>query len=134
MSSGFSKYDRKETTQSMYCYLDTNILINKENIRNVKALEKFERDIAFSRLYLLEDNPIRGRFGIFHLKNVHKFIFQDVYPFAGKFRLEDIWKGDTFFCRVEYIEGNLCQLFATLKDEKYLRGLHLEDFAQRASF
>lgn len=36
--SGFSKYNRKETGQSIYCYEGTDILINKENIMDAKAL------------------------------------------------------------------------------------------------
>jgi cell filamentation protein len=100
MTNGFSKYDRKEITQSLYCYPDTDILKNKAGIKDAKALAKFEEDVTGFRQYMLEDRPIRGKFGITHLKNIHKFIFQDVYSFAGKFRLEDIWKGDTFFVRV----------------------------------
>jgi cell filamentation protein len=49
---------------------------------------------------MLEKEPIKGKFGITHLRNIHNFIFQDVYYFAGRFRLEDICKGDTFFVKV----------------------------------
>lgn len=98
MTSGFSKYDRRETNQSLYCYPDTNILKNKAGIKDAKALAKFEAQWTGFRQYKLEYyKPINGKFGITHLKNIHKFIFQDVYKFAGKLRLEDIWKGDTFF-------------------------------------
>lgn len=134
MSSGFSKYDRQETTQSIYCYPDTDVLKNKANIKDAKALAEYEADVTALRQYMLEANPLRGRFGITHLKNIHKFIFQDVYPFAGKLRLEDIWKGDTFFCKVEYIKENLSALMEKLKGENILYGLNMEGFAQRASF
>jgi rRNA large subunit m3Psi methyltransferase RlmH len=68
----------------------------KMRAKDAEALAKFEKDVTGFRQYMLEDRPIRGKFGITHLKNIHKFIFQDVYSFAGKFRLEDIWKGDAF--------------------------------------
>lgn len=97
MTSGFSKYDRRETTQSLYCYPDTDILKNKAGIKDAKALAKFEAEVTGFRQYKLENKPINGKFGITHLKNLHHYIFQDVYRFAGKFRLEDIWKGDTYF-------------------------------------
>ncbi len=42
----FSRYDRKETMQSKYCYEGTDILINKANIRDAKVLAKFEADIT----------------------------------------------------------------------------------------
>jgi cell filamentation protein len=118
MSSGFSKYDRQETTQSIYCYPDTDILINKADIRDAKALAEFETNITAIRQYMLEVGPIKGKFGITHLKNIHKHIFQDIYPFAGKLRLEDIWKGDTFFCRSQFIESNLESLLTQLKKRR----------------
>jgi cell filamentation protein len=134
--SGFSKYDRKEIIQSVYCYPDTNVLMNKKGILdNSSALAKYEADMTLIRQYMLEEEkPIRGRFGLAHLKAIHHYIFQDVYPFAGKLRLEDISKGNTFFCKIEYIEQNLNALFARLKGENYLRGLTAEEFAERASF
>lgn len=94
--SSFSKYNRKETGQSIYCYKDTDILINKENIRDAKALAEYEADITLIRQYELEkEQPIRGKFGIAHLKKIHRYIFQDIYPFAGRFRTENIHKGST---------------------------------------
>ena len=47
--SGFSKYDRKETTQSVYCYKGTDILINKMKIRDSRALAEYEADITMFR-------------------------------------------------------------------------------------
>ncbi|HBF39695.1 MAG TPA: hypothetical protein DDW50_20570 [Firmicutes bacterium] len=60
---------------------------------------------------------MKGKFDIAYLKNIHKFIFQDIYSFAGKFRLEDIWKGDTFFCKSQFIEANLNSLRVRLAGE-----------------
>lgn len=134
MTNGFSKYDRKESIQSVYCYPDTEILKNKAKIVDAKALVKYETDVTAIRQYMLEDKPIKGRFDIVHLKNIHRYIFQDVYPFAGKFRLEDIRKGDTLFCKCQYIEENLNTLLARLKRENFLRGLNAKEFADRASF
>lgn len=108
MSSSFSTYDPADNRQSIYCYKGTDILINKENIRDEKALAEYEADITMIRQYELEnEHPVKGRFGITHLKRIHKYIFQDVYPFAGKLRMEFIQKGDTPFCDSPYIEENL---------------------------
>ncbi len=134
MSSGFSKYDRQEITQSIYCYPDTDVLKNKAGIKDAKVLVEFEADVTAFRQYMLESTPIKGKFGIKHLKNIHKHIFQDIYPFAGKLRLEDIWKGDTFFCKSQFIEANLTALLTQLKGEKYLKGIDIDKFAQRAAF
>ena len=42
-------------------------------------------------------NPIKGNFTKAHLLNIHKFIFEDIYPFAEKIRREQISKADTMF-------------------------------------
>lgn len=134
-SSGFSKYDRKETTQSIYCYDGTDVLINKENIRDAKALAKYEADITMIRLYQIEEKQfVSGRFGMAHLKNIHKFIFQDIYPFAGKFRTENIIKGKTEFCKSEFIVDNLNSLFDELKKNRCLKGLNQDDFSQKVAY
>jgi cell filamentation protein len=132
--SGFSKYERKEIVQSIYCYPDTDILINRGNITNADILAIYGTQMTAFRQYELAKQPLKGRFGIAHLKNIHRHIFRDVYPFAGKLRLEDVWKGNTFFCKSEYIEENLNILLAKLKNENFLRGLNAEEFAERASF
>lgn len=135
MSSGFSKYDRKKVSQSRYCYPGTDVLINKENIKDAKALSEYEADVTLIRQYELEkEGLVKGRFGVTHLKKIHAYIFQDVYPFAGKLRQEDIWKGSTFFCKSEYIEDNLTNILTQLKTDNYLRGLELEQFAEKASY
>ncbi|HQA08287.1 MAG TPA: Fic family protein [Syntrophomonadaceae bacterium] len=110
-------------------------MINKENISDAKALSQFEADITLIRQYELEkEEPVKGRFGVTHLKRIHAYIFQDIYPFAGKFRLEDISKGSTFFCRSEHIEDNLKNLLSELKSDHYLRGLELDQFAEKAAY
>jgi len=32
----------------------------------------------------LQERPINGRFGMAHLCKIHKFIFEDIYEWAGK--------------------------------------------------
>ena len=71
--------------------------------------------------YELEKNQlIRGKYGITHLKRIHAYIFQDIYPFAGKFRTENIRKGSTDFCKSEFIEENVRTILSELKEAKYL--------------
>ena len=47
------------------------MLINKEHIKNAEDLARYESDITMLRQYELEhENPIKGRFGAAHLKNI----------------------------------------------------------------
>jgi cell filamentation protein len=80
------------------------------------------------------EQSVKGNFGVSHLKKLHKYIFQDIYPFAGKFRLEDISKGNTFFCKSEFITENIESILNELKRDKYLKGLNAEDFSKKAAY
>ncbi|MFZ3131842.1 MAG: Fic family protein [Desulfosporosinus sp.] len=135
MTSIFSTYDPTEERDSIYYYKGTKVLKNKENIRDAKALAEYEADITMIRQYELETNQlVKGKFGVTHLKRIHKYIFQDIYLFAGKFRVENIQKGSTLFCDSQFIEENLIVIFNKLGTENYLRGLKLEEFSQRAAY
>ena len=46
---------------------------------------------------------IRGKFDFNRLKRIHKFLFSDIYEWAGKVCLVNISKGNQF-CKVECIE------------------------------
>ena len=111
----FSKYDVYTTTQSIYCYPDSNVLINKLNIRDNDLLKTAEEEITVIKQMELLKNPISGNFTKSHLMNIHKFIFGDIYSFAGKVRREQISKADTMFYPPELIDRELDKLFDKIK-------------------
>lgn len=84
-----SRYNHQ---QSSYCYPGTDILKNKENIRDVNTLERYERMMSSLRNAELYKYPVAGHFDIKHMQNIHHYLFRDIYSFAGKFRTEDISK------------------------------------------
>lgn len=128
----FSKYDRFETYESEYLYPGTEVLINLRDIRDQVELSKYEEEVTRIRTLMIEkENAVKGKFSFTHFCNIHKFIFQDIYPFAGKLRVEDICKGSTEFCKVSYIESQLKRQLSDLKSEKYLKGLSYEKFLER---
>ena len=57
-----------------YCYPDTDILINKLDIRDLDKLHIFERKLTMLRLLELLDKPINGKFDFKHLQAIHKEI------------------------------------------------------------
>ena len=112
-------YEKMYDTQSKYCYLGTNILINKADIRDAETLEKLDRlqtTYALSRLYLTE---INGTFGIEHYKAIHKYLFNELYDFAGEFRYENISKDGIPFCRPEFVYRQLNVLLEQMKKQSY---------------
>lgn len=117
----FSKYDVYTTTQSIYCYPDSNVLKNKLNIRDNKLLKTAEEEITLIKQMELLKNPIKGNFSKAHLMNIHKFIFEDIYSFAGKIRREQISKADTLFYPPNLIDRELDKVFAKIKEKNMLK-------------
>ena len=117
----FSKYDVYTTTQSIYCYPDTNVLKNKLNIRDNKLLKTAEEEITLIKQMELLKNPIKGNFSKTHFMNIHKFIFEDIYSFAGKIRREQISKTDTMFYPPNLIDKELDKVFAKIKEKNMIR-------------
>ncbi len=62
-----------------YLYDNSETLINLFKEYNDKKLREIEADYTSFRLRQLYENPIKGCFDFFHLCEVHKFIFQDLY-------------------------------------------------------
>lgn len=119
---------------SMYCYEGTNILINNKNIKDFQKLETFEKSIVAIKLMALNKKGITGNFDTTHFLAIHKFLFEDIYPFAGKFRKINISKGYFQFAQWEYIEPQLKSLLNQLKSENYLQGLNVQDFSKKLAF
>ncbi len=117
----FSKYDVYTTTQSIYCYPGTNVLKNKLNIKDNKLLKTAEEEITLIKQMELLKNPIKGNFSKSHLMNIHRFIFEDIYPFAGKIRREQISKANTMFYPPNLIDRELGKVFSKIKEENMLK-------------
>ena len=63
----FSKYDVYTTVQSMYCYPDTDVLINKLDIHDKTELKQAEEEFTAVKQMALLQEPIKGRFTKTHL-------------------------------------------------------------------
>ena len=103
----FSKYELYSTAQSLYCYPDTNVLRNRLNIKDAAALKEAEEEITALKQYALLQQPISGRFTKTHLCRIHRFLFEDIYAFAGHLRREQIGKADTWFYPPAMIDREL---------------------------
>lgn len=82
-------------------------------------LEQLEA-VAFSiRATQLEEQGFHFLFPITiaSMKQLHYYLFQDIYPFAGKIREVQLMKEETRFCQAEFIEKNLKNLLFQLQEE-----------------
>ena len=126
--------DLYEARNSIYCYKDSDVLVNKFDIHDNKKLEEIERKIVLAKLYELRQNHQIGNFDVSHFVGIHRFLFEDIYPFAGLFRNENIAKGNFSFAEWEYIEDELKKLLDQLKEENYLQNLDRNIFIKRLSY
>lgn len=123
-----------ETRNSVYCYKGTNTLVNKLNIKDPVALENYETSVIGLKLMALNKKGITGKFDVPHFVSIHKFLFEDIYSFAGLFRNENIAKDYFQFAEWEYLESELTRLLNELKKENYLSGISKEDFSKRLAY
>lgn len=120
--------------QSKYCYPNSNVLINKLNIKDQDLLDRAERKLTGIALAELRDKPITGKFDLKHLQAIHRYIFQDIYDFAGKLRDEQIAKGYFQFASPLYLKDMFKELHTQLKNEKYLKGMDKNKIAERLAY
>ena len=71
-------------SDKIYCYPDSDVLKNKLGIRDMGQIGRIEKRLTMLRILELVDKPIQGNFDLKHLQAIHKYIFQDVYEWAGK--------------------------------------------------
>ena len=81
---------------SYYCYPGTYVLKNKLNITDADELKSAEREITSLRTAQLMIEPMDGTLDFGYLKQIHKFLFGDIYEWAGKVRTVNISKGNQF--------------------------------------
>jgi cell filamentation protein len=61
----------------------SSILKNRLGIADTAALEATEAALVAIRSYELLERPLVGHFDLVHLQAVHRYLFGDVYEWAG---------------------------------------------------
>ena len=130
----FTKYELYATTESIYCYRGTTVLRNRLDIRENGALKAAEEEITAVKQYQLLLNPIAGRFSKTHLCRIHRFLFEDVYPFAGRLRREQIGKADTLFYPPAMIDRELNKICTYIQKENCFSTLDCDPLVDRLAF
>jgi cell filamentation protein len=74
-----------------------------------------------------------GRFTPAHYKRIHHHLFQDVYPWAGKYRKVRTAKGGNMFCYPEHIASSINQLFKKLALGAFKPDASAADFLDAAT-
>src|SRR5699024_7227281 len=107
------KYNEEDNDDYL---LENNLL----GIQSQKELEKAE-SLGFSlRASELEQENYKSlSLTLSGVKNLHYYMFQDIYPFAGKYRNVQLSKNGTHFCQVEHLDHYADNLFFELDKEPF---------------
>jgi cell filamentation protein len=124
-----------------YCYSGTDVLINREDIRDQGILNKFEAQVASACIARLAVDPIEGPFDTLRLQETHRRIFGRVYPWAGEIRKDIGMMAKTrpsgfvvAYGPSQNVPAALANTFAALKAENCLGGLDSEAIAKRLAY
>ena len=126
MGSGFENDPHSEAGQACprNCF----------GITDYAELQKYEAALVAKRGGELEDHAGLGDFSVAHLRSIHRFLFQDVFAWAGEFRVVNISKGNSSFGPSRFIVEALHDALGKLAAESLLCDLTPRIFAERAAF
>jgi cell filamentation protein len=122
-----------------YLYPGTDVLKNIPGIPNTEELTAFETLNSGARMYELRLQPSAGNFDVGHFKAIHKYIFQDVYLWAGQFRTTLLGKAQfvggrvTYFTPPHLLEHEAQRILDGLHRANLLKGLSRSEFARKAA-
>ncbi|MGN1420386.1 MAG: Fic/DOC family protein [Eubacterium sp.] len=121
-------YDINASTSN--CYEGTTCLINKLGITDESKLKEFEGAVTFAKASELEKNPISTAFDIEHYRAIHKYLFEDIYDWAGEYRTVNLSKKGTKFAPADKISDLMTSCFTRLKENDFFQGNSFDVFVE----
>jgi cell filamentation protein len=112
------------------CYLGTTVLINKLGIKNQAHLDESETLIVGVKSLQYELAPFPEELDFNYYKRVYRFLFDELYDWAGQLRTINMSKQHTQFCPVQDISDLGERIFSRLASMQYFRRLKREDFVR----
>lgn len=113
---------------SANCYPGTTVLINKFDIHDEEKLNEIESVTSSARCAEWLNAPQAAAFDFDHYKAIHRFLFSDLYEWAGEVRGVNISKKGTQFTPAENIESQAGLIFERLRTCNYFKGLPQDEF------
>lgn len=99
-----------------YIYANTNILINKLNIRDEQQLIDVEAQLLIAAIVDISSISDEIDFQKYEsLQTIHHFLFQELYSWAGKFRTVNISKGERVLNGLSVVYSDKDQIISDLK-------------------
>ena len=115
------------------CYEGTFCLINKFGIKDEEKLSIFEANVTFAKICEIESDLVEFPLTAEGYKTIHRFIFEDIYDWAGEYRKVDISKKGTSFAPFGSIEQLMTNCFDRLEKLDYFIGTDPTDYIESIS-
>ena len=110
-------------------------LLNANLIAAASLEELYQKEsiLVGIKLSKIIYQPIDGELDFTHLKTIHKYLFEDIYTFAGLDRYEagiiaEFGKGSTLFTPYEKLSLVSTTLFTALEEEEHFHGQPKNEF------
>ena len=103
-----------------YLYPDVDVLKNKKNIKDQKALDKLEEDIVPLRMIRLRMEGLTIE-SVFDIQKIHNFLFSPLFDWAGEFRTITMYKREPILdgASVDYTPAPYIQEEMNALDQKF---------------
>ena len=110
------------------CYPGTSVLINKLGIQNQDQLNENETLIVGVKSLQFELAPFLEPLNFDYYKRLHRFLFDELYEWAGAVRNINLSKQHTHFCPADEIASLAERMFGRVENMNFFCGLPREDF------
>lgn len=122
-----------EAAVDPYLIPGTQVLRNLVGVRDAETLSTIEFTLFAVRLIKLQTMRIPARGTVRQLQQIHRYLFQDAYDWAGKLRTVTISKAYTTFLPTHMFVTGIPYCERALADDHYLHGLSRRQFVERMS-
>ena len=122
-----------DAINSKYTYKGTDILKNKLNIQDEELLKEYETRIVAFKIATINSQKLPAGYTPERLKFIHKYLFEDIFDFAGEYRQENITKENFRFSEYEYIEENIERIFKSINIDE-MKKMPFQKFVETISY
>jgi cell filamentation protein len=117
-----------------YCWPGTDCLRNRLGLRDPARVDAAEATLVSFRDAALAHDILPGEYGLEHLKAFHRYLFQDLYDWAGETRTVDIHKLGATFGHWKYIDEQTSQVLHEVAQDGLLLGLNRTSIVERLAY
>ncbi|SKO14643.1 Fic/DOC family protein [Mycobacteroides abscessus] len=122
---------------SGYFIEGTQVLRNRVGALTWEELRDAENDLVETRTFELREAPelLGARsYDLAYLRAIHRYLFQDVYEWAGDLRTVGIEKGDEALCPPASIRQPMAHVAEEIYRLEQLRSVNAQDLARTVAY